>query len=54
MQALGLDEVALARSDPLGRMLEHDEVAEYACYVASEAAGGITGQALVIDGGAIG
>lgn len=54
MQELGLDEMALARSVPLGRMLEPDEVAEFAFYVASEAAGGITGQALVIDGGAIG
>ncbi|MBK9264205.1 MAG: SDR family oxidoreductase [Polyangiaceae bacterium] len=54
MRDLGFDEAALARSVPLGRMLEPEEVAEFAYYLASESAGGITGQALVIDGGAIG
>jgi NAD(P)-dependent dehydrogenase (short-subunit alcohol dehydrogenase family) len=54
MREIGLDEAALGRSVPLGRMLEPDEVAEFAFYLASESAGGITGQALVIDGGTLG
>ncbi len=36
---------------PIRRFLEADEVAELVCYVASEAAKGITGQALNICGG---
>ena len=54
MRDLGLDEAALAKSVPLGRMLDPDEVADMAFYLASESAGGITGQALVIDGGSLG
>jgi 3-hydroxybutyrate dehydrogenase len=36
---------------PLRRLLSVDEVARYAVFLASDAAGGITGQAVVIDGG---
>jgi NAD(P)-dependent dehydrogenase (short-subunit alcohol dehydrogenase family) len=54
MRDIGLDEAALAKSVPLGRMLDPDEVADFAFYLASESAGGITGQALVIDGGSLG
>lgn len=36
---------------PLRRLLSVKEVSEYAVYLASEKAGGITGQAVVIDGG---
>ena len=53
MRDLGLDEEALARSVPLGRMLEPREVAEMAFTLAGEGMAGVTGQALVIDGGAL-
>jgi ketoreductase len=36
---------------PIKRFLEADEVAELVCYIASDAAGGITGQAINICGG---
>jgi ketoreductase len=36
---------------PIQRFLEADEVAELVCYVASDAARGITGQAMNICGG---
>lgn len=51
MRDLGLDEAALARSVPLGRMIEPEEVAELAFQLAGESMANITGQALVIDGG---
>ncbi|MFQ5894388.1 MAG: SDR family NAD(P)-dependent oxidoreductase [Nitrospinota bacterium] len=38
---------------PLGRFLEAEEVAALACYLASEEAGGMTGQALNISGGSV-
>lgn len=53
MKDLGLDDAALAQSVPIGRILEPAEVAEFAFYLAGDAAAGITGQALVIDGGAL-
>jgi NAD(P)-dependent dehydrogenase (short-subunit alcohol dehydrogenase family) len=46
-------ERALADQTPLGRLLEPDEVAAAVVFLASDAAAAITGQALVIDGGAI-
>jgi NAD(P)-dependent dehydrogenase (short-subunit alcohol dehydrogenase family) len=38
---------------PLGRLLNPDEVAEAVVFLASDAAGAISGQTLVIDGGGI-
>jgi NAD(P)-dependent dehydrogenase (short-subunit alcohol dehydrogenase family) len=46
-------EQALARSSPLGRLLEPEEVADAVVFLASAAAGAINGQALVIDGGGL-
>ncbi len=46
-------EAALAASSPLGRLLEPEEVADVIVFLASPAAGAITGQAVVIDGGGI-
>jgi NAD(P)-dependent dehydrogenase (short-subunit alcohol dehydrogenase family) len=46
-------QAALAASSPLGRLLEPAEVADAIVFLASPAAVAITGQALVIDGGAI-
>jgi 3-hydroxybutyrate dehydrogenase len=36
---------------PMRRLLTADEIAGYAAFLASERAGGVTGQAVVIDGG---
>ena len=36
---------------PIGRLLAPQEIAAYAVFLAGEAAGGVTGQAVVIDGG---
>ena len=36
---------------PIGRFLEADEIAELVCYLASDQAKGITGQAINICGG---
>ena len=46
-------EAALAGAAPLGRLVEPDEVAEAVGYLVSEAAGCVTGQTLVLDGGGI-
>jgi NAD(P)-dependent dehydrogenase (short-subunit alcohol dehydrogenase family) len=46
-------ERALANSSPLGRLLEPEEVADAVVFLASDAAGAINGQALVIDGGGV-
>jgi NAD(P)-dependent dehydrogenase (short-subunit alcohol dehydrogenase family) len=42
-----------AKMAPLGRVIEPDEVAGLASYLASEEARSITGQAIVIDGGQV-
>ena len=51
----GRDRAALladfTRSNPLGRLIQPDEVASAVLFLASPAAGGITGQALAIAGG---
>ena len=46
-------EAALARMSPLGRLLEPEEVAAAVAFLASEDAGAINGQTLVLDGGGI-
>jgi len=43
----------LANTNPQGRLIEPDEVAALAVYLASDAARGITGQAINVDGGAV-
>ncbi len=46
------DETArLSRASPLGRMLDAREVAEVILFLLSDAASGITGQAITVDGG---
>lgn len=49
------DQVAsrLVEKIPLGRMIEPREVADLACFLAGEKAAGLTGQALVLDGGMV-
>jgi NAD(P)-dependent dehydrogenase (short-subunit alcohol dehydrogenase family) len=46
-------EQALAEASPLGRLLEPEEVAAAVAYLASEEAGAVNGQALVLDGGGL-
>ena len=54
-QKTGRDRAALladfTRSNPLGRLIQPDEVASAVLFLASPAAGSITGQALAIAGG---
>jgi|SRR5579885_2797477 3-oxoacyl-[acyl-carrier protein] reductase len=52
MQEIGISESNLQKSVPLGRFIEPQEVADLAYFlVASEAAAGLTGQAIALDGG---
>ena len=44
---------AAARMAPLGRVLDPEEVAGLAVYLASDEAASVTGQAIVIDGGQV-
>ena len=44
---------AAASMAPLGRVLDPEEVAELAVYLASDEARSVTGQAIVIDGGQV-
>ena len=44
---------AAAKMAPLGRVLDPEEVAALAAYLASEEAKNVTGQAIVIDGGQV-
>jgi NAD(P)-dependent dehydrogenase (short-subunit alcohol dehydrogenase family) len=46
-------EAALARSSPLGRLLEPEEVAFAVAFLAAPEAGAINGQTLILDGGGI-
>jgi NAD(P)-dependent dehydrogenase (short-subunit alcohol dehydrogenase family) len=46
-------EAALARMSPLGRLLEPEEVAAAVAFLASDEAGAINGQTLVLDGGGV-
>jgi NAD(P)-dependent dehydrogenase (short-subunit alcohol dehydrogenase family) len=46
-------EQALARTSPVGRLLEPEEVADAVVFLASDAAAAINGQALVLDGGGV-
>lgn len=50
-KALEIDEQDAASQVPLGRIVEPAEVASLVQYLASDAAGAITGQAFTIDGG---
>ncbi|OTR48322.1 hypothetical protein CAT49_16305 [Acinetobacter baumannii] len=45
-----LEDVILAMV-PQKRLLSVEEIADYAIFLASEKAGGVTGQAVVMDGG---
>lgn len=44
---------ALTAGSPLGRLLEPEEVAHTVSFLCSDLAGGISGQALVMDGGGV-
>ena len=48
---MGATEADAAAPIPLGRIMEPEEIAPLAVYLASDAAGGITGQAMLVDGG---
>jgi NAD(P)-dependent dehydrogenase (short-subunit alcohol dehydrogenase family) len=50
-QELGIDAAQAAADAPLGRIVEPAEVAALVCYLASDDAGAITGQAFTIDAG---
>lgn len=53
MGALGLNEKELAAGLPIGRFIEPEEVASLMLYLLSDVAAGMTGQALLIDGGSL-
>ena len=48
-----LSRQSAAQMAPLGRVLDPEEVAGLAAYLASEDAKSVTGQAIVIDGGQV-
>jgi NAD(P)-dependent dehydrogenase (short-subunit alcohol dehydrogenase family) len=43
----------LERTNPQGRLIAPEEVANVALFLALDASGGITGQAINVDGGAL-
>ncbi|GAB4437545.1 MAG: SDR family NAD(P)-dependent oxidoreductase [Chloroflexi bacterium OHK40] len=49
----GRARATLEQTSPQGRLIQPDEVAALAVYLASDAARGITGQAINVDGGAV-
>jgi NAD(P)-dependent dehydrogenase (short-subunit alcohol dehydrogenase family) len=51
MRGVGGDDAAVRAITPAGRRGTVEEVAEAACYLASEAAAYVTGHTLVVDGG---
>jgi len=53
MSELGMTEESLKTSVPLGRFIETREIADLVLYLASDSAGGITGQSFTIDGGVL-
>ncbi len=52
-KSLGIDADVAASEVPLGRIAEPNEVAALVCFLASEAAASVTGQAFNIDGGTL-
>src|SRR5690606_17585842 len=52
-EELEIDETQAAAATPLGRVVEPAEVASLVCFLASDEAGAITGQAFTIDGGTL-